>query len=135
MNGRLYVVGGRGTSGPVASVDEYDPATNTWTSRAALPTARDKLGLAAAANGKRYPVGGYNGVDFLATVEEYDPATGTWTARASMPTPRQSLGLAAASNGKLYAVGGNNGGMNPFTLDMVEEYDPATNTWTTKAPM
>ena len=101
---------------------------NTWTSRAAMPTARDGLGMAAASNGKLYAIGGYNG-NPLPTVEEYDPATNTWTTRAPMPTARSDLGVAAAGNGKLYAIGGSNGSSR---LATVEEYDPATNTWAPK---
>jgi len=56
-----------------------------------------------------------------------------------MPTARDSLDLAAAPNGKLYAVGGNysliveEGGCGGF-CSVVEEYDPATNTWSQKNP-
>jgi hypothetical protein len=65
----------------MATVEEYDPATNTWTTKAPMPTARESLGLAAASNGKIYAVGGavmsIHGVHFeghpLATVEEYTP--------------------------------------------------------------
>jgi hypothetical protein len=54
-----------------------------------------------------------------------------------MLTARDSLELAAVPNGKLYAVGGNysliveEGGCGGFR-SVVEEYDPATNTWSRK---
>jgi hypothetical protein len=47
-----------------------------------------------------------------------------------MPTPRYALAVGVV-NGVVYAVGGVNGG----ELDTVEAYDPATDTWTGKAPM
>ena len=45
-----------------------------------------------------------------------------------MPTPRYGP-AAAVVDGKIYVFGGNDVG----SLDTVEEYDPDTDTWTTKA--
>src|SRR5689334_1155126 len=106
-NGKLYAIGGIGFVAPTPAstvVEEYDPATNMWAPRAAMPTGRAALGLAAAPNGKLYAMGGYNDSGALATVEEYDPATNSWAAKAPMPTPRLGLAVATASNGKLYAI-------------------------------
>src|SRR4051795_13026756 len=107
-----------------------------------MPTARNGLGLAAASYGQLYAVGGSNsgGSNFssaLATVEEYDPAANSWATRAPMPTARNGLGLAAASYGQLYAVGGSNSGCSNSSIALapVEEYDPAANSWATRAPM
>jgi len=136
-NGKLYAVGGStsGNSGVTAlrTVEEYNPATNTWATRAPMPTGRYGLALAAASNGKLYAVGGRNSVNsYLSTVEEYDPASDSWASRASMSTALTSLGLAGASNGKLYAVGGIN---SSGTVATVAEYDPAANTWVTRLSM
>jgi N-acetylneuraminic acid mutarotase len=125
-NGRLYAVGGANSSGSsLSTVEEYDPATNTWATKASMQ-ARRSLGVAALPNGKLYAVGGANSSGSpLSTVEEYDLATNVWTPKAPMPTSRSELGLAVGANGKLYAIGGTNGS----PLQTVEEYDPATNTW------
>src|SRR5262249_39908520 len=119
--------------------------TNTWAPKAAMPTARFGLGVAAANNGKIYAVGGNTSTTDLTTVEEYDPLTNAWTNCGtpapgngchSMPTARRQLAVAAAGNGKLYAIGGLAGsGSNPLGLATVEEYDPATNTWASKTAM
>ncbi len=119
-------------------MDEYDPVTNSWASKAPMPTARQALAVAGASNGKIYAVGGVVGGGGsqppLGTVEEYDPATNMWSVKAPMPTARYDLGLTCSSNGKLYAIGGNlQAGFSPGTT--VEEYDPTTNSWSTKAPM
>jgi N-acetylneuraminic acid mutarotase len=142
-NGKVYAIGGRNGGGQdVGTVEEYDPGTNTWTNCgspapgngcAPMPTPREGLGLATAANGRLYAIGGSTASSYLGTVEEYNPATNTWTNCGSaapgnacrpMTTVRAYLGLAAATNGKLYAIGGLNG------TAVVEEYDPGTNTWT-----
>jgi hypothetical protein len=47
-----------------------------------------------------------------------------------MPTARYGVATSVV-NGVIYAVGGNNGGF----LGTVEAYDPASDTWTTKASM
>jgi N-acetylneuraminic acid mutarotase len=142
-NGRIYAAGGWGVteSDRVFShhtFEEYDPATDSWATRAPMPTSRYRLGLAGASNGKVYAVGGTgqdaggSWIPALSTLEEYDLTTGRWTTKAPMPTAREGFGFAAAGNGKLYAVGGTD---SRGVLPTVEEYDPATNTWKTKAPM
>ncbi len=63
---------------------------------------------------------------------------GTWERKADMPTPRNHLGTAVV-DGKIYAIGGYNGVIaNTQGFDVgvvVEEYDPARDTWTRKADM
>ena len=82
---RLYTVGG--SRQLVATVERYDPATNTWEAVAPMSTKRAGLG-AASIDGKLYAVGGHDGSARLATVERYDPATNTWEAVAPMSTKR-----------------------------------------------
>jgi N-acetylneuraminic acid mutarotase len=140
VNGVLYAVGGlTPISAPansvLASVEAYDPATNTWAAKAAMPTARYAFGIGVV-NGIVYAVGGIDSASGSArrpvgTVEAYDPATNTWTAKAAMPTVRFTLAVGVV-NGVLYAVGGQSG---PGYVTTVEAYDPTTDTWTTKAPM
>lgn len=57
--------------------------------------------------------------------------------KADMPTERFGLAFCTA-NGKIYAIGGANKemGQNDYVgLSIVEEYDPATDTWIRKADM
>src|SRR5215470_1290444 len=46
VNGKIYVVGGSIDGKAVPLVDEYDPATDTWRSRAPMPKGLDHLGVA-----------------------------------------------------------------------------------------
>ena len=105
------------------------PASNTWETRAPMPTPR---GAAASAvlNNKIYVMGGWTTQD-SAVVEVYDPATNTWSTKAPMPTPRNNL-AATALNGKIYAIGGWSGTAN---TNVVEVYDPTSNTWSSAAPL
>ena len=55
----------------------------------------------------------------------------TWTERSPMPTSRDHA-FSGVVNNKIYVIGGRIGAGNvPATsnIDVVEEYDPATNLW------
>ncbi len=129
----LYAVGGATEpygEGIVASVDAYDPATDSWTTRAPMPTARTGVGVGVV-DGVLYAVGGSSATALSGVAEAYDPATDTWTTKAPMPTPRYGLGVAVV-DGVLYAVGGSD---NSGLSTVAEAYDPATDSWTAKASM
>ena len=146
VNGKIYVIGGTPNNfGNVvlATVEEYDPATDTWTKKSDMPTARHSLSLSVV-DGKIYAIGGGKGsvpagrVNALdpAPVEVYDPATNTWVKKPNMPTPR--FGHAAGVvRGKIYLVGGGIGVDVTKTFYVafgpVSEYDPATGIWQEKA--
>jgi N-acetylneuraminic acid mutarotase len=143
---RIYTFGGctMQLAGP-AAVDnswEYDPAADSWKALAPLPV---KMCAAEAEelNGKIHVVGGLttfdNGTGTRVTGmnQVYDPKTNTWEQRTPMPTARNHH-FSAVVNGKIYMIGGRlgAGGVGAASpSDLNEEYDPATNVWTLKAPM
>jgi len=139
VDGEIYAIGGVTAGVPGAdrnpsTVEVYDPATDTWTRRADIPTPRS-MAATSAVDGKIYVIGGVMGSvggSGMSTVEEYDPATDTWTRKANMPTGRKGLSTSVV-NGRIYAIGGFTGMATTFST--VEEYDPATDTWTKKAEM
>ncbi|MAG35304.1 MAG: hypothetical protein CL878_03520, partial [Dehalococcoidia bacterium] len=107
-----------------------------WTTKAAMPTARQMVALVAAPKGKLFAIGGETGnaTGQLSTVEAYDPATNTWTTGlAPMPTARRLEMAVLGSDGKIYAIGGSPDGTAELAL--VEVYDPASDTWQTDVPM
>jgi N-acetylneuraminic acid mutarotase len=143
LGGLLYAVGGArgrstGTALPLASVETYHPANDSWALVAPMTEKRDCPGVGVL-GGLLYAVGGENddgfeGHQFLQTVEAYNPATNTWAGHnliAPMHEPRSSMGVGVLG-GLLYAVGGDSGDVY---LASVEAYHPGTNTWTLVAPM
>ncbi len=118
-------------------------SSDFWTHKAPIVSARYALG-AVAVDGIIYAVGGYNSsLALVGNNEMYDPASDAWTSMARMPTPRAQFGIAIWQD-KIFVVGGVTGRTPFFENDalsrsvvtgIVEVYDPATNTWTTKSPM
>lgn len=131
-NTKIYVMGGVATPGGIrlSTVEEYDPATNIWTTRSDMSVARYGLG-AAASNDKVYAIGGSIGNTPFSVVEEYDPLTDVWIQKAAMPTNRVHLATVTKDDGKIYAVGGSSSGV----VGALEVYDPPTDTWTIRANM
>ena len=72
LNGKLYVVGGNGGQGSVATTFVYDPATDRWSTKAPMPTARTKLGVSSI-GGFLYAVAGQTSGNALGGVERYTP--------------------------------------------------------------
>ena len=140
MGGKLYAVGGDSDEEhSLDTVEVYDPATNTWARVAPMPTARSNL-AAGVVGGKLYAVGGFNMYSgSMHDFEVYDPATDTWEKISvpGYPTERGYLAVGVVG-GELYAVGGyldrKNGG-DRESLDLVQMYDPARNTWVGVASM
>ena len=140
-DGKIYVIGGfaKPSISNILSISDavemYDPQTNQWSAKAALPTSLHHTG-AVSVGGKLYVIGGFTR-SFLAywtpvaTAYRYDPETDSWAELAAMPTPRGALAVAQVA-GQVYAVGGIGEDGNS---EAVEMYDPATNKWTTKAPL
>lgn len=119
---------------------EYDFATNVFTPKALFPAPQNLSRTATFAVGnKGYVMGGYytqNGTFYNSSnTYEYDPATNTWNQKADFAWLGLSFGTGFTIGNKGYLVNGK------FTLlsgdvyvDFFREYDPATDTWTSKAP-
>jgi len=138
VGGRIYAIGGHNTLVEVkrflSTVEEYNPATDTWTKKADMPTARRLLSTSVV-DGKIYAIGGHREGTFLLTVEEYDPVTDTWTKKADMPTARFALSTSVV-NKNIYAIGGaSSHPTSANSLSTVEEYNPAMDKWTRNPDM
>lgn len=138
VDGRLYLIGGEGgnpTPGESVFQDRVymlDEQAGEWVPRAPMPTARSGAG-AGVIDGKIYVAGGRppRGHDLAV----YDPRADQWAVLPDLPTQRNHLGVAAI-NRRLYVAGGRfGGGVGSEMTDVLEIYDPDTDTWTTGASM
>lgn len=131
INGKLYVGGGLDVGAGTFKTEfyEYNPATDSWTSKANLP-----IPIASAAcfslNGKGYAVCGVNG-PLLNTVYEYDPVANSWQAKSNFPSSSRHNLTAVVLNGRGYMICGFIGG-STVVSDMWE-YNPTSDSWIQKA--
>ncbi|WP_416980453.1 Kelch repeat-containing protein [Streptomyces sp. T028] len=135
----VYAVGGTGTSGALASVESFNPATLTWTTLSSLSQARSNLGAAAAPcpSGQTgtcvYAVGGFDSSGYSDTVESYNPVSKAWSLVARLPVERSSQAVASTTcppgqtGTCVYALGGT----NITDQDTALSYNPLSNAWTT----
>ncbi|MGQ0761524.1 MAG: thrombospondin type 3 repeat-containing protein [Acidobacteriota bacterium] len=136
IGGRLYVAGGSPPAGfTTNAVYEYNPQTDSWATKAPIPTSRSMAGSGVIA-GKLYVVGGWiNGDSNTSTnaLQAYDPVSNAWTTLASAPTVRGQVATAVVG-GKLYVTGGR-ASCCVVQYANLEIYDPVSNTWSTGAPI
>jgi N-acetylneuraminic acid mutarotase len=144
---KIYVIGGtvgNGENVGFTGVNEvYDPTTNTWETKASMPTPRADLG-ANVANGKIYLIGGkeYWGdgplYHQLAVNEVYDIVSDSWTTETQMPVP--VFGYASAVvDGEIYVFGGARqlleGFNNLTSVSSTQVYDTVNHTWSNRASL
>jgi len=108
VNGKLYTFAGFMSNLKITGVTEvYDPATDSWSTGAPMPTPVTHMGAAVIGN-DIWIVAGFVG-DHPGTatdkVQIYNTLTDTWRSGPALPNPRGS-GAAAYANGKLHFFGG-----------------------------
>ena len=92
VSGQLYACGGQKPDGrATATVERYDPVTNSWHEVSPMKHPRFSHAMAAL-NGKLYVVGGFANGQWLQSVERYDAETDQWEDLADLG---EGLGLAA----------------------------------------
>jgi N-acetylneuraminic acid mutarotase len=150
---KIYVIGGTSSShaipgpnftsyhmdGVTGTTEVYDPQTNTWTTKAAMPTPRNYL-QANVVDNKIYLIGGqhqqkleYPPTEHSSNLTEvYDPATDTWTTVTPIPTTVWGYASAVLAD-KIYIISGWST-QDPLT-SQVQIFDPETDTWSTGLPI
>jgi N-acetylneuraminic acid mutarotase len=125
VEGEIVVAGGLVTAGlgrtsVTASVEAYDPESDSWRSLPDLPAPRHHL-MAASVEGRLFVIGGFAGSGFAPVDEVEELVEGFWEARARMPRP-VGAGAAVVLDGLVYVVGGApDGGLF--------RYDPDIDRW------
>ena len=113
LDGKIHLIGGAGApTNERASVgwhEVYDPQTDKWEIRKALPAARDHVG-AVAHNGMIHIIGGrFNTFEYNTDLHHvYLPSLDTWKERAPLPTARSGHGLVVYRD-RFFAMGGEYG--------------------------
>ena len=125
---KVYVLGGKTSSGPVSTLRIYDTVTRAWSTGAPKPGTAVENPAVVEAGGFLYAIGGsvaaFTGA--VATAYRYDPAANTWATVASMGTARG--GAAAVLLGQsIWVLGGMSGA--GASLATTERLDLATGTW------
>ncbi|MDB4930796.1 MAG: uncharacterized protein JWM10_3280, partial [Myxococcaceae bacterium] len=130
LDGRVAVFGGY-NGAYLGSTEVYDPATNAWTTRAAMPATAWALASATLTDGRMLAISGYNGV-YTSSVYAYNPTTNAWATLAPVLTARYHAAAARGADGRVFLFGGrNSAGM----VATAEAYNPVTNAWSTvRAP-
>lgn len=127
-NGIIYVIGGYPSSREVqTTVQAYDPASDSWSLVAPLPTPLHHP-VVIGHEGKLYSFGGQVSHDQNPDTDRallYDPELDAWQDLTPMPTPR-GAGAAAVVDGVVYVVAGR-----PPAGNVVEAYDVASDSWQT----
>jgi N-acetylneuraminic acid mutarotase len=155
-NGKIYVMGGfvvpkdtaipvGGAWEPIDNAWEYDPAAGSWKS---LPTRPGKRGSALAGSRRqdlryrRCDDGGWiegspspsSDLPRFSARTMYDPATHKWESRTPMSVARNhaSAPPSTARSTSLAAEPATASSCPPPTRDVVEEYNPVSNSWSAR---
>ncbi|HET9449347.1 MAG TPA: kelch repeat-containing protein [Aggregicoccus sp.] len=117
------------------------PAALCWTKTGEMQEYRGSPGALLLADGRVLVVGGVGGSEgqSVTSAELYDPATGAWTLTAPMRERRADPAVVQLEDGRVLVAGGWTrpstwAGGSSFHAT-AELYDPATNTWSSAAPM
>ena len=112
LGGLIYAIGGQTGNDEdlttTTAVHAYDPATDAWSPRAAMPAAISHVSSSTLVTGGRILVlgGESDHNEPVADAYAYDPAADAWAALTPLPAPRFS-GVAAAIGDAIYFTSGS----------------------------
>jgi len=122
--GRILVVGGA-----IADPEIFDPQTATWSPAAATNGYYLSTEAVRLDDGRVLVVAGIG--EEVVDCEIYDPDTDSWTATGQLNHDRFAHSAMTLSDGRVLVAGGVFGEYPHYeTIEEVEVFDPASETWT-----
>ncbi|MFN7587330.1 MAG: Kelch repeat-containing protein [Planctomycetota bacterium] len=123
----------------------YNPATNTWSNAANMPSGRayHQDSQVTLADGRVLLSGGVLVPDLIsaansasiANADVYNPATNTWVA-TTMSRARTGHSATRLASGQVIVCGGAEGLLSAaIAIDAVARFDAATNSWVDLSPL
>jgi N-acetylneuraminic acid mutarotase len=110
LDGKIYVFGGSNGGASnwnhYATLEVYDIASDSWSTKKPMPESRSHL-TGCVLNNKIFALGGtqVNQNMSYATMFSYNPETDNWESEPSMITAREAF-KSVVVNDKIYAIGG-----------------------------
>jgi N-acetylneuraminic acid mutarotase len=135
VNGKIYAIGGSTAEGHMPSIPggavlgnidideivgvnkEYNPITNTWSTKASMITSRIIFASVVYQN-RVYCIGGKTNDGYTSVNEIYDPETDTWETKTPMPIAIGWITAEVVDN-KIYVI----------SVNSTQVYDPKTDSW------
>jgi hypothetical protein len=149
LNGEIYIIGGRAMDSYSTGITEiYNPITDSWTTAASTPYPvasaayaidNNKIYVIRGEDDNHPPAGSQNvaGVNSVNFNQIYNPSTDSWSLGNPIPTSTIAGGAGATKGAnapeRIYIFGNIAGFLISSNQSYV--YDPATNSWTSGAPM
>lgn len=137
VNGKGYLIGGRGQHDPV---DVFDPMTKTWTQRAGYGEKIHHMQCVAHDGKVWIPSSWTDNYPYEKNHNQiiiYDTVQDNWSTLPGMREDRLRGGAASVlHDGKIYVVGGNRGGHGAHaeTLGYMDYYDLSSEQWVMELP-
>jgi len=144
VNGKIYLISGIVYGPPLtfsfhSNVTEvYDPETDTWTSKASIPTPVCSY-TSAVVDNKIYVIcGSKQDTTYSNLNQVYDPETDTWTEAEPIPTGVRFAASGATTGAlapeRIYVIGGSTTQF-PDGSNLTQIYDPEKDAWSYGTPM
>ena len=140
VNDKVYIWPGQCSFPPPAVLLEYDPSTDKWATKAALPGGAGSLTynqiLISRANASIFA---FSQQYSYATAAEYSPGNDAWTTKPPVMNPDPPTGNApmwtefAATTKRIYAFGAQDTGTGRYTSTALY-FDGSTSTWLLATP-
>jgi N-acetylneuraminic acid mutarotase len=131
VNGKIYIMGGWYQNGNARVVPpqvlEYDPAANTYETKASM-TSPSYFMAGAVVENKIFVMGGIINNAYSNSTQVYDPATDKWAA-STASTLSSGHATASAIDNVIYLIGGNTSATAYFKTVLKGTVTGTTITW------